>query len=164
MSPPPECDPPDCCPPANILAWLNAWRFKEIVLKEGIPCWYKREGHEEAVPWDRAPALVTSELARECDRLTTENAKLKTVTGKPGWLTSEFILNAGGVVALGIVAAQGQIADLADSLGQPWGGMVNIALTVIVAGAGGSYMAKRRTDKAKEVEAKKQLVEAPPIP
>ena len=31
---PRECDPPNCCPPANILAWLNAWQFREILLKE----------------------------------------------------------------------------------------------------------------------------------
>lgn len=151
--------PPDAPPPLKILAWLKAWGFEPIELQAGALPLYRRNG--DIYAWDEAPAAVTMELAKECDRLTQENGKLKLVTPKPGIMTSEFLLNAGGMLAVGIVAAQGQIADFAATLGPVWGQVVSIGMTIAIAAAGGVYAAKRKADKVVEADVKKQIVEAP---
>ena len=151
--------PPEFPPPIKLLAWLKAWKFEPVELTAGGLPWYRRPG-EVPVPWDEAPGQVTSELARENDRLTTENAKLKQVTPKPGWMTSEFLLNAGGVLAVGIAASQGQIQAIADSLGPQYGALAQVVITVVLAGAGMSYNAKRKADKALTAENVKQVATA----
>lgn len=148
--------PPDCPPPLKILAWLKAWGFEPIELQAGSLPLYRRNG--DIYAWDEAPAAVTMELAKECERLTQENGRLKLVTPKPGIFTSEFLLNAGGMIAVGVVAAQGQIAEFAATLGPTMGTVINIVMTIAIAGAGGVYAAKRKSDKSVEAQIKKQIV------
>ena len=154
--------PPDCPPPLKLLAWLKMWGFEPVDIPgapPGTPQWWRRNG--DLYAWDEAPAAISTELAKECDRLAQENGKLKLVTPKPGILTSEFLLNAGGMLVVGIVAAQGQIADLAATLGPTAGTVVNVGMTIVIAAAGGVYAAKRKADKVVEADVKKQIVEAP---
>lgn len=147
--------PPDYPPPAKILVWLKAWGFDEVVFQTGSPPLYRRNGSIFA--WDEAPAAVTSEMSADLERLRTENAKLAAVTPRKGIFTSEFLLNAGAMVAVGVTAAQGQLAELAAQLGPTAGTALNVAVTIVIAAAGGTYAAQRKAAKDVEAEAKKQI-------
>lgn len=147
--------PPDYPPPAKILNWLRQWGFEEITFRVGEPPLWRRNGMIYA--WDEAPGAVTSEMSADLERLRGENAKLASVTPRRGIFTSEFLLNATGVVAVGITASQGQIADLASHLGPTGAAVVNAVVAFTIAAAGGTYAANRRSAKDLEAEAKKQI-------
>lgn len=148
--------PPEHAPPAKVLAWLRQQGFEEIVFRVGEQPLWRRNGMIYA--WDEIPQAVTSEMAAELERLRGENAKLALVTPRRGIFTSEFLLNAGGVIAVGVTASQGQIAELAAHLGPTGAAVVNIAVAVIIAAAGGTYAANRKAAKELEAEAKKQII------
>lgn len=153
--------PPDQAPPLKLLAWLKAQGFDPFDFPgapPGSPQLYRRNG--DIYAWDEAPGVVSDELQKECNRLRDENAKLKLVTPRPGILTSEFLLNAGGIVVVGVIAAQGQIEALADTLGPTAATALKALLAIIVAGAGNAYMSKRKADKSVEAEAKKQITQS----
>lgn len=149
--------PPDYPPPAKILAWLRSWGFEEVTFRAGdLPLW-RRNGMIYA--WDETPQAVTSELAADMDRVRSENVKLAAVTPRRGILTSEFLLNATGVVVIGITASQGQIAELTSHLGPTAGAALNLVVAFVVAAAGGTYTANRKAAKDVEAEAKKQITQ-----
>ena len=152
--------PPDSAPPLNMLAWLKSVGFEAIDLPgapAGTPQWWRRNG--DLYSWDETPAAVTRELADENERLKAENAKFKAVTPAKGFFTSEFLLNAGAVLAVGIMAAQGQIEAFADTLGPQAGNLVKVVLAVFLAAAASEYKTKRALDKSKEADAKKQITD-----
>jgi hypothetical protein len=148
--------PPDHAPPAKVLSWLRLQGFEEIVFRAGEHPLWRRNGMIYA--WDEIPHAVTSEMAAELDKLRAENVKLASVTPRRGIFTSEFLLNAGGVIAVAVTASQGQISELAAHLGPTGAAVVNIAVAVIIAAAGGTYAANRKIAKELESEAKKQIV------
>jgi len=110
------------------------------------------------VQWTEAASQIAQELDAEIKRLREENTKLKVVTPSHGIFTSEFLVTAGGFVTVAIMGAQGQIAEFASTLSPQWGGLLNIIVTLIVAGGGGAYVASRKDVKAKEEQAKKQIL------
>lgn len=109
--------------------------------------------------WDETPAAVTSEMATTIDDLRAQNKKLADVTPRRGIFTSEFLLHVGGLIAVGVTAAQGQIAEMAEHLGPKGAALVNIAVAIVIASAGGTYAANRRAMKDAEAEAKKQITD-----
>lgn len=148
--------PPEHAPPAKVLAWLRQQGFEEIVFRVGEQPLWRRNGMIYA--WDEIPQAVTSEMAAELDRLREENANLASVTPRRGIFTSEFLLNAGGVIAVGVTASQGQIEEMAAHLGPTGAALVNIVVALIIAAAGGTYAANRKAAKELEAEAKKQII------
>lgn len=149
--------PPEHGPPAKVLAWLRQQGFEEIVFRAGEQPLWRRNGMIYA--WDEIPQAVTSDMAAELDRLRAENTKLASVTPRRGIFTSEFLLNAGGVIAVGITASQGQIAEMAAHLGPTGAAAVNVVVAIIIAAAGGTYAANRKVAKDAEAEAKKQIIQ-----
>lgn len=147
--------PPDYPPPAKILSWLQLWGFEEITFQAGsLPLW-RRNGMIYA--WDEAPGAVTAEMAATIEELRAQNKKLAEVTPRRGIFTSEFLLHIGGLIAVGVTAAQGQITELAEHLGPKGAALVNIAVAIVIAAAGGTYAAHRRDMKDAEAQAKKQI-------
>ena len=96
--------PPEHAPPARLLNWLRQWGFEEITLQVGSQPLWRRNGSIYA--WDEAPSAVTAEMSVEVDRLRAENKKLAAVTPRRGILTSEFLLNTAGVIAVGVEDGQ----------------------------------------------------------
>lgn len=149
--------PPDTPPPAKILNWLRQQGFEEIVFRAGEQPLWRKNGMIYA--WDEIPGAITAELAAELERLRAENLKLASVTPRRGIFTSEFLLNIGGVIAVGVTASQGQIAELAEHLGPKGAAVVNVIVAIVVAAAGGTYAANRKQAKDAEAAAKKQITD-----
>jgi len=124
-------------PPEEIQKFLVAHGFTEV--KIGEATWYRREGCVP-VPWQEAPAQVVDALTAQVTALTTKVSALP----RRGWQTSEFWAVLAGYVTVGVVAVQGQLFELADELGPTWGKVLNIAVSLAVAAAGGRFATLRK--------------------
>jgi hypothetical protein len=139
--------PTEVRPTPPIIAFLRSQGYVEYPLRQDIQPWWRR-GLEHPLTWDTVPSAVAARLELERDTCRAELDRLKSATPRSGFLTSEFFLAAGGMVATAVVAAQGQLMDLAAELGPVGGKVVNVILALATAGAAGRYAFKRSEVKA----------------
>jgi len=141
-------------PPSALSDWLKARGFDTLMVN-GTTLW--RRGSWVG-SWDQAPAVYTEQANKERLALEAENAKLRQV-GNPMWdKLIEWVLHAGAVAVIGILAYQGEILQMAEHLGPAWSKAANVLVMVTVLWAGNQYRAKKQADAVSEQVAKEQIV------